>query len=102
MSNRIRGFVAALAASAVLLGGVLPAAAFEDPGLMAAEKETPVLLDAMVLRPLGLVLTAAGAAVFVVPAAFTLMTRRTDIGKPFHTLVAQPFRYTFLDPLGQH
>jgi hypothetical protein len=38
-----------------------------------------------------------------VPAgAFVGLTRPTDIGKPFHSLVAVPFRYTFLDPLGEH
>jgi hypothetical protein len=29
-------------------------------------------------------------------------TRPVDIGKPFQLLVANPFRYTFIDPLGQH
>ena len=73
-----------------------------DPDLVASEKETPILLDAMVLRPLGLVLTAVGAAAFVIPGAFTMMTRPTDIGKPFKVLVGNQFRYTFMDPLGAH
>jgi hypothetical protein len=102
MSGRIRGFTAALVASAVLLSGAAPALAFKDEGLAASERHTPVLLDALVLRPMGLVVTAVGAVVFVPAGAFVAITRPTDIGKPFHSLVAVPFRYTFLDPLGEH
>jgi hypothetical protein len=40
--------------------------------------------------------------VYVPAAAVVGLTRPTDIGKPFQQLVAAPFRYTFLDPLGQH
>ena len=102
MSGRIRGFTAALVASAVLLSGAAPALAFTDEGLAASEKHTPALLDAMVLRPMGLVLTMGGAVLFIPAAAFVGITRPTNIGKPFHSLVAVPFRYTFLDPLGEH
>jgi hypothetical protein len=102
MSGRIRGFAAVLAASAVLLSGAAPAVAFKDEGFAAAEQHTPALLDAMVLRPMGLVLTVGGAILFVPAGAFVALTRPTNIGKPFHSLVAVPFRYTFLDPLGEH
>ena len=102
MSGRIRGFTAALVASAVLLGGAAPALAFTDEGLTSAERHTPAVFDALVLRPMGLVVTAVGAVVFVPAGAFVAVTRPTDIGKPFHNLVAVPFRYTFIDPLGEH
>jgi hypothetical protein len=102
MSGRIRGFAALLAASAVLVAGAAPALAFRDEGLAATEKEIPVLLDAMVLRPIGLVLTVGGAVACLVPTAVVGITRPTDIGKPFKQLVANPFRYTFMDPLGEH
>jgi hypothetical protein len=102
MSGRIRGFAAALVASAVLLSGAAPALAFKDEGLAASERHTPALLDAILLRPLGLLLTVGGAVAFVPAGAFVSITRPTDIGKPFHSLVAVPFRYTFLDPLGEH
>jgi hypothetical protein len=102
MSGRIRGFTAALVASAVLLSGAAPAFAFKDEGLESSERHTPALFDALLLRPLGLVLTAVGAVVFVPAGAFVGITRPTDIGKPFNRLVAVPFRYTFLDPLGEH
>ncbi len=107
MSPRIRVMVAALLATAVLVAGASSAFAYEPfayqgVGVEARERETPVLLDAFILRPLGLVLTGLGMVAFVPAAAFVGLTRPTDIGKPFKLLVANPFRYTFLDPLGEH
>lgn len=102
MFRGTRVFVAAVAASAVLLAGAAPALASADEGLAATRRETPWLLDAMILRPVGLVLTVGGVAAFVPAGAFVGLTRPTDIGKPFTQLVANPFRYTFMDPLGEH
>jgi hypothetical protein len=103
MFRGIRVFVAALAATAVLAAGAAPALAnFNDEGLEAARKDTPVLLDALLLRPVGLVLTLGGVVAFVPTGAVVGLTRPTDIGKPFRVLVANPFRYTFMHPLGEH
>lgn len=102
MFHRSRSIVAALAATAVLLAGAAPALAYTDEGLAAKRKETPWLLDAVVLRPVGLLLTLGGAVAFVPAGALVGLTRPTDIGKPFEQLVANPFRYTFMDPLGEH
>jgi len=104
MFQPARVLTAALVAAALLLGpaGSVAASTFEDEGAEAAEKDTPVLLDAFVLRPVGLALTAVGTVLFVPAAAVVGATRPTDIGKPFQLLIANPFRYTFIDPLGQH
>ena len=104
MLQTARLFTAALVAAALLIGPVGSAAAstFENEGLEASRKDTPIVLDALILRPVGLVLTAIGTALFVPAAAVVGVTRPTDIGKPFQNLVANPFRYTFMDPLGQH
>jgi hypothetical protein len=102
MFSQARGFVAALAAAAVLAMGAAPAHAVQDEGLEATRKQTPVLLDALVLRPLGLVLTLGGVVAFVPTGAIVGLTRPTDLGKPFRALVAKPFRYTFMDALGEH
>ena len=104
MLQPARTFTAALVAAALLLGsaGRAGAVVFEDQGLEASQKDTPILLDAFVLRPLGLALTAIGTVLFVPAAAVVGATRPVDIGKPFQMLVANPFRYTFIDPLGQH
>ena len=104
MLQTARLFTAALVAAALLIGPVGSAAGstFDEEGLEATKKETPIVLDALILRPVGLVLTAVGTALFVPAAAVVGVTRPTDIGKPFQNLVANPFRYTFMDPLGQH
>ena len=104
MLRPARTFTAALVAAALLVGsaGHAGATTFEDEGLDAARKDTPIVLDALVLRPVGIVVTAIGTVLFVPAAAVVGATRPVDIGKPFQMLVANPFRYTFIDPLGQH
>ena len=104
MLRSARFATAALVAAALFLGpvGSAAGATFDDQGLEATKRDTPVLLDAFILRPVGLALTAVGTALFVPAAAVVGATRPTDIGKPFQMLVANPFRYTFMDPLGQH
>lgn len=104
MLQSARFLTAALVTAAWLLGPVGSAAGanFDDAGLEATKKETPIVLDALILRPLGLVLTAVGTVIALPAAAIVGVTRPVDIGKPFQVLVANPFRYTFIDPLGQH
>ncbi len=61
-----------------------------------------MLLDAMVLRPIGLPMTGLGMAIAPLAMGVTLLTRPSDIFKPFKILVVKPARFTFVDPLGQH
>src|SRR5262249_49858867 len=81
MLQPARTFTAALVAAALLLGsaGTAGAVVFEDQGLDAVQKDTPVLLDAFVLRPLGLALTAIGTVLFVPAAAVVGATRPVDL-----------------------
>ena len=102
MSRHIRHFAAALVVSATLVAAATPAFAFKDEGLAAAERHTPIFIDAIVLRPLGLALTASSVVVGAVPTAFVAITRPTDLGKTLDYWIGTPFRYTFMDPLGQH
>ena len=63
----------------------------------------PILLDVALLRPIGLVMTTVGAIVYAFPVApIVAITRPGDLWKPFGPLVAEPGKYTFSDPLGQH
>jgi hypothetical protein len=55
--------------------------------------------DFLVARPLGLVATVAGTALYVVAFPFAAMAG--DIYTPAEYLVAQPARFTFDRPLGQ-
>ena len=56
----------------------------------------------MFLRPIGLPMTGLGMAIAPLAMGVTLLTRPSDIFKPFKILVVKPARFTFVDPLGQH
>ena len=58
-----------------------------------------IVLDAFLLRPLGLVATVLGAATFVVTLPFSLPTRSADDAAK--VLVVKPLEYTFARPLGE-
>ena len=99
MFRRIRRFAASLAVIGLVAGTATPASADLDS---IDPNSVPVVFDAIFLRPMGLAMTAVGAALFVPVGAVTLVVRHQDIDKPFEWLVKDPFTYTFLDPLGSH
>jgi hypothetical protein len=100
MFKFLRTLPATLAVAGLLLvGTAAPAgAAVED----IDQNQVHPIFDLIVLRPLGLGVTALGVAVFVPAALVTAVVRPSDIDKPFDYLVMQPFGYTFQDPLGTH
>ena len=57
-----------------------------------------MLIDAVAIRPLGIVATVVGAATWVVALPFTIPTR--SVGYSAQALVVGPFRHTFVRPLG--
>ena len=101
MLNHIRSLVGALVIGLLLMGHAAPAAASATDDYRR-EKEVPVILDAMFLRPLGLVLTGITLALAPIPMGVTLVTRPSDVLKPFQALVVPAARFTFVDPLGSH
>jgi hypothetical protein len=58
-----------------------------------------MMVDTLLLRPLGLVATVVGTAVFVVSLPFSIPTKQVD--KAAQKLVVEPAKYTFTRPLGQ-
>ncbi len=105
MHHRFRSVASAILTLVLVLSLASPAAAGTALGRDAGDLEgsVPVVLDVLLLRPLGLVMTFAGAAVYAFPVVpMTAITRPSDLGKPFKLLVAAPAKYTFMDPLGQH
>ena len=80
--------------------------AMAEPGSLGpnydAQGRVDPTLDALVLRPLGLLTTVAGFVTFVAYAPIVAITRPTDIDEPFKSLVLGPARYTWVDPLGYH
>jgi len=95
--------VLAAAVSACL---VLAPAAMAEPGSLGpnydAQGRVDPTLDALVLRPLGLLMTVTGFVAFVAYSPIVVITRPTDIAEPFKSLVLAPARYTWVDPLGYH
>ena len=93
-----RGIVATIAVGSILLALASPAAAGVDD-----RDRFPILIDAVIMRPLGLAATIGGFVyygVFVAP--LLAITRPTDLGKPWRSLVVNPARFTFVDELGWH
>ena len=58
-----------------------------------------ILMDALLLRPLGLAATVLGTAAFIVTLPFSLPTRSADDAA--QVLVVKPATYTFARPLGE-
>ena len=98
MSARIRRLVAALAVALVISTPATTALAYSTE----EHANTPVVFDAMVVRPLGLVTVVLGTALFCASLPLVLVTRPTDIDKPFHALVIKPVRFVWVDDLGGH
>ena len=67
--------------------------------LEAPDAAGMMLLDAFLLRPLGLAATVLGTAAFVVTLPFSLPTRSADDAAK--VLVVKPATYTFVRPLGE-
>jgi hypothetical protein len=102
MRKRFRKSIVALMTGTMLLAAATPAAAF-DQETNDLNHSVPMLFDILVMRPLGLVMTVGGLALYAFPVApLTLLTRPADVGKPLGLLVATPGRFTFVDPIGQH
>jgi hypothetical protein len=98
MFRVFRTVPAALAVASLLLAAA-PARADLDS---IDKNSVPVMVDLLLLRPMGLAVTAVGVAAFVPAGLMTALFRPSEIDKPFDLLVKQPFGYTFQDPLGTH
>ncbi|MBI5560026.1 MAG: hypothetical protein HY883_01980 [Deltaproteobacteria bacterium] len=87
---------------AALLFSILAAAPVP---LLAVEREKPepsgdaVVIDLVFMRPLGLISLVAGTGLFIAGVPFTAPTG--SLGTAARTLIAGPFRFTFVRPLGE-
>ena len=90
--HTLRRAVVAISCVALMAGSV-PAMAQEGDA-----SGLDMLGDLLLVRPVALVGTVLGAAVFVVSLPFTLPTRSAN--EAANVLVASPFEYTFNRPLG--
>jgi hypothetical protein len=104
MSRSIRSLVALSLTSALLLSSAAPALAdsMSTNGNTEQARSVPVVFDALILRPIGMMVTAVGAVGFCAIVPILAITRPTDMGGPFRALVMAPARYTWVDPIGTH
>jgi hypothetical protein len=106
MLASIRRLTATLVGVALLAASAAPALAEEtmigrDDG--GVPGQVPVVVDVLILRPIGLLITAGGLMLYAFPVLpLTALTRPTDMFKPLGPLVAAPAKFTFSDPLGYH
>lgn len=77
----------------------LPPPAMAQQGEGTGDKGTDMVLDLLLLRPLGLVATGVGSVAFVVSLPFTLPSG--SVGSTACELVKSPLAYTFTRPLGE-
>jgi hypothetical protein len=102
MSRYLQGFSAVLVAVVLLMVQAAPAAAVMGEDLENRGK-TNIIVDALILRPLGLVMIAGGTVFWAAGIApLVAITRPTDLGKTMSHMIVRPVRYTFVDPLGHH
>ena len=70
-----------------------------NPGLASGTADTTsIIVDVAVARPVSLVLTIVGSALFVVTLPIAATSHSVD--KTAHTLVVAPARDTFVRPVG--
>jgi hypothetical protein len=58
-----------------------------------------IIFDSLVVRPVGLVGTVAGTAVFLVSLPFSALGG--NVGEVANQMVVAPARYTFVRPIGE-
>lgn len=61
--------------------------------------DIPVVIDVLILRPVGLAACVVGLAAAVIALPFAIPSKSTD--KVYRALIAEPFLYTFKRPLGK-
>lgn len=61
---------------------------------------TEITFDVLIIRPLGISATIVGTGLFIVSLPFTLPTG--GVGLSARKLVADPFAFTFLRPVGYY
>ncbi len=65
---------------------------------MDEEKDISIAVDALLVRPLGLVSIAIGGSIFVISLPFTAISG--SIGKATNILILRPVAFTFNRPIG--
>jgi hypothetical protein len=102
-AGHFQRLVAAVAAALLIFLAAAPVSATEFETNPAEDATSPVVFDLLILRPIGIVGAAVSAVLFIAPVApLTLITRPSDISRPFEKMIINPARYVVVDKLGEH
>jgi len=101
MLRHLRTLLAAFAVAGMLAVPATSAFAASNVELVENQKAPP-MVDLLLMRPLGLVMLGASAALWVPAQTFTMMIRPKDYMKPIDALLKRPAKFVFVDPLGGH
>jgi len=101
MSAVIRQTLAALIALSVLAPSAVLAEAETNVRHQEASN-APVVVDVLVMRPVGFVSLVMGVGLFAVSTPLVIVTRPQEIHKPFKLLIVRPAKFLWSDPLGGH
>lgn len=75
-----------------------PAQAADEPVIDNAPSAEAMTFDLFIMRPLSLVGTVVGTAVYIVALPFNVLT--LNLAEPGRRLVVEPAKYTFTRDLG--
>jgi hypothetical protein len=64
----------------------------------ALDQEAEITADVLLVRPVSLVATVLGTALFMVALPFSIPSG--SVGSTAQALIAEPFKYTFMRPVG--
>ncbi len=98
MLRRFRTLVAAFAVVALV---ATPAFAGTDVGKVDLDP-APAVVDAALMRPLGLAMLGVSALLWVPVAGVTAVTRPQDLHLTVDAMLVEPAKFVFVDPLGSH
>lgn len=83
---------------AILLTMSLPVPA-DEPNTVSGDKATDMMVDVLVVRPLGVATTAVGTILTVIALPFTLPSG--SVRESAEMMIVKPAEYTFKRPLGE-
>jgi hypothetical protein len=84
---------------AIVLAITSLAASAEDNDAVSGDKATDMVVDLVVVRPLGVAATVIGTVLTVVGLPFTIPSG--SVGSSARELIVRPAEYTFNRPLGE-
>ncbi len=99
MPNHLKMPIIFLTLAALILVPFTAEAIAQDSFSESDNSGAKMAADLILIRPLGIVATVFGSAVFVVSLPFSLLGRNT--GEAFKSLMAAPAKHTFVRPLGE-